>query len=518
MDLQDMLHYICYVLNDYESIHRRRSEDVFAAGTAVTQIAWDEDMANGKGDIALIRWPLESFLWDPTAEDIQDARAVFKLSWHPMSWFEAHYPEEAKYVNADSVTRKRVGMPESQRDMVQTDEDRAMLMEYWYRTYEHGKYYINVALAAGGALLEHKKHVYKHGMYPFVIDVHSTVEGSLAGDGLVMELAPMQRYINRYARYIDVNLRKSSKGRMLVRKNSGINRKDLADYDADLIEGDSIVQGEDWAWIQHEPLNSMITQQMLQMQTDLKQDSGANQFTRGETTGGVVSGKAIQALQEGGSKITNLRIETLSIGFKKICEQILWLIAQYYDDKRMTYITGRDGRAREVQVNPDIYFKGRDGKVGAPPYLVQIEVQRRDPVAVESQNQMFLQTYTMAAQAQQFFPLSSLIRILNFDGKDRILPIVEQNETFMQQMQSLQQQNMQMTEQMQQLQQDNDNLKATTMQMANTMANIGAISGQSGAPAGSKVAAAGGGRDTTAAMVDGVRAGLDNGGAINYLE
>ena len=42
---------------------------------------------------------------------------------------------------------------------------------------------------------------------------------------------------------------------------------------------DSVVQGEDWNWMQHAPLNRMIVQQMLQMQNDLKQDSGANQFT-----------------------------------------------------------------------------------------------------------------------------------------------------------------------------------------------------------------------------------------------
>lgn len=99
---------------------------------------------------------------------------------------------------------------------------------------------------------------------------------------MVTELVPMMRYINKYAKYIDTNLRMSSKARMLVRKNSGIDRNALADWNADMIEGDSVVQGEDWNWMQHAPLNNMIVQQMLMMQNDLKQDSGANQFTRGE--------------------------------------------------------------------------------------------------------------------------------------------------------------------------------------------------------------------------------------------
>ena len=44
--------------NDFEHMHYRRCEDFYGPGTAVTQIAWDPDMAYGKGEIALIRWPM----------------------------------------------------------------------------------------------------------------------------------------------------------------------------------------------------------------------------------------------------------------------------------------------------------------------------------------------------------------------------------------------------------------------------------------------------------------------------
>ena len=67
--------------NDFESLHRRRVEDCFAAGTAVTQVAWDPDLDHGRGNIALIRWPIEAFLWDPASENLQGGRAVFKVSW-----------------------------------------------------------------------------------------------------------------------------------------------------------------------------------------------------------------------------------------------------------------------------------------------------------------------------------------------------------------------------------------------------------------------------------------------------
>ena len=480
MDMQDAVQYILFRANRFEKMHKRRAEDFYGTGTAVTQICWDPDMDMGKGNIAIFRWPVEAFLWDPQAEDLQDARAVIKVSWHPLSWYRAHYPKTGKYVQPDEGMYNRVGVPETQQDLGGQDEDRAALFEYWYREYDANRkrYTINVAYVAGHALLAHDRDVYIHGMYPFVLDVHSTVEGQPVGDGLIVELINMMRYINKYARYIDTNLRMASKARMLVRKNSGIDREALADWSQDMIEGDRIVQGEDWAWLQHAPLNNMIVQQMLQMESDLKNDSGMNQFSRGESAGGIVSGKAILALQEAGNKIANMRMVTLNDGFVEICNHIIWLMAQFYTKDRMVMVTGNTGDRREINLNVRNFFgsdykKVRDGAM-PPPYTVQVEVDRRNPARVDAMNEMYMQAYTMAAQAQQNFPLSALFRIMNIDGKDRLLPIIEANERQQEQMMQLMQQAEAMNEQIQQLQKENQNLKVATMQSSNALANVGA--------------------------------------------
>lgn len=472
-DLQDAVRFVVYDVNNYEQIHRRRAEDLYASGTAIIQTVWDPTMNYGRGDIALIRWPVEAFLWDTKAENIQDSRACIKVSWHPLSWYAAHYPDKAMYVNAEDGQHNQVGMPESQKDMLGEDEGRAMLLEYWYRTFDakSKRYKINVAYCAGGALLEDHKDVYWHGMYPFDLDVHSTIEGSMVGEGLVKELAPMMRYINRYAKYIDTNLRMSSKGRILTRRGSGIDREALADWSKDMVEGDSIENGRDWAWMQHAPLNGMIVTQMLQMQNDLKQDSGANQFTRGETMSGITSGKAIASLQAAGGKITSLRTDTLNNGFREMVKKVIWLMAEYYDEDRMMLITGRDGKSRQVNVYSLFGHRGK-GAVEPPPYMVQIEINQKNPVRIEAQNEMFMQAYTMAAQAQQFFPLSSLFEMLNIDGKDRLLPVIRQNEQWQQQMQQMQQQMQQMQEANTQLTQERDSLRTATAQMSNALAGM----------------------------------------------
>ena len=478
-DLQDLVHYVVYCANDFEHTHYRRCEDFYGPGTAVIQVAWDPDMANGKGDIAIIRWPIEAFLWDPMADNIQDCRAVMKLSWHPMSYFRQHWPDTGRYVQADE--KKDLGKTEGQMDVEQAgDDERAMLIEYWWRTYnaKTHRYTISVAYAAGHALLEVAKDVYAHGMYPFNIDVHDSKEGSLVGEGLVHELVPMMRYINRYAAYADMNARMSSKGRLLVKRGAGIDADALTNLDNDVIEGDGIM-ADNIHWLESKPFNGTITQLMTMFQSDLKADSGANQFTRGETTGGIVSGKAINSLIQAGGKVASMRTEQLKYGFKNIIEQVIWLMAQYYKEERVIMITGREpGTRKELRIKPEELFgKKVKGAVNPPPYTVQIEVSSRDPQRIANQNQMFMEAFTMAAQTPNPMRLSDLFKILNLDGKDKILPVIEENEHYQEMMAQMQQQLEQAQMENEQLRADNDNLKSANEDAVNKMMESAARKG-----------------------------------------
>lgn len=477
-DLTDIVRFVM-ARNNYESIHRRRVEDCFCTGTAVTQVAWDRDMDGGKGNVAIFRWPVENFLWDPASENIQDARALFKVSWYPKSWYEQHYPDKAKDIGSDEGVYSNLGIPDSQDQSRPADEDKTMLVEYWYRLYNADKrrYTINVAYLAGGILLEDHKDVYNHGMYPFVLDVYTPIEGLPVGDGLIQECVPMMRYVNRYADYIDMNLRMSSKGRLLVDRNAGIDKDALLDWESDVVEGDRIDPSA-LQWMQTQPFTGAVTQQMLQLQTDIKQDSGQNQFTRGETAGGVTAASAISALQEAGGKITRLRTNVLNQGFRGIVEQVMWLISQFYDKNRVMYVTGdREGvnERREVRADPKRLF-GRNGQgvMPPPPYTVQVQVQRRNPLRQQAQNELFMQAYSMSAQAGQYFPLSVLFELLHVDGKERILPVLKQNEQAQMQMQQMQAQLEQQASQMQQMAQGMANLQEVNEKLMATQSQRGA--------------------------------------------
>ncbi len=496
-DMSDVVRFV-FNQNGYEELHRRRVEDYFI-GTSLTQIVWDDDMDHGKGNVAIIRWPIESFLWDPSAPDIQDARALIKVVFHPMSWYAAHYPDAAPYIGADGGDHGTLGVSEGVA-MLSGDEGQSMMLEYWYRRYDSKKrrYTINVAYLAGGALLENNTNVYNHGMYPFVMEAFNYIEGKPVGDGLIDQLAPMMRYVNRYAHYMDENARMSAKNRMLVRKNANLDVKALADFDENVVTGDNI-DDDAVRWFQSKPFNGIITQQMLQFQTDIKQDSGQSQWTRGETAGGVTAASAISALQEAGGKITREHTLMLNQGFKKIVEQVLWLVCQFYTERKEQMITGKDGKSREVLMSAE-HLRGDDlppedmppvellaqmdqmlpgagnslglgsrirqhaeekakrrrkrNNLAPPPYTVQVQVSRRNPLRIQAQNELYIQAYTMAAQAGQMFPLKVLFELLVVDGKDRIMPILEEVDQTTKMIQSLQQQ-------VAMLQESNANMKGT---------------------------------------------------------
>lgn len=469
-DLNDIVGYI-FQYNDYSSVHKIRAEDFLCTGTSIIQIMWDKDAQFGEGEVKMMRVPVEQFVWDPAEENIQDARALYKVSWHPMSWYEQHYPDYAKFIKPDEKSADAVG-EEINQDELLGDERKAMLIEYWYRTYNAHthKYTINVVYCAGRALLGKHENVYAHGLYPFVVDVYTHIEGLPVGEGMVMELAPMMRYINRYAKYMDANIRASAKTRLLVRRDSGIDPAVVADWNNDIIEGDRIT-ADNIQFMTSPPLSNLSLNLMLQMQSDLKMDSGQNQFQRGETTGGVTAASAIQTMQETGAKQSRMRVGILKDGFKRITEQILWLISEFYDEKRVMRITGKDGVLRSINASPSRLMNKTVGRaVPPPPYLVRVDVERMNPNVISSQNQLFIDAYKMSVESGTPMPLSTLFRILNVDGKDKITPVIDAAENMAQTMQMLAQQNQQLQQTVEEQQKSIDGLKNSLINIDNKSA------------------------------------------------
>ncbi len=451
--LTDLVQYV-WEVNNFSRTSRERYEDSFIAGTSALQYVWDPDASYGKGEIAVILCPVESLEWDYLASHIQRGRAVFKKNWYPRSYYQQHWPDEEKYIGSGAWSRREVerGVPYSAGD----DDEEIMLLEYWYRLYDKKtrRYRIHVAYIAGDALLyasEIKKPdgLYMHGLYPFVLDVHTRVLNKAHGRGMVIEMLPMQRAINRYAMYVDENARINTKQRMLYTEQSGINVEDLQDLNKQLVMGDTI--GENHIrWFPELKLPSSVQGQMFSFVDMMKQDSGQSAFNRGEYGGGITAAAAINPLIEMGNKTSRFRTEVFKEGLKEGVEQILWLIKQFYKKDRVVSIVGDSGAYKEITVD------GMFDKSDLMPYAVRIQIQRKNPMRVQAENNLIMQLFNAAAQQDQSLDVELMIKLLQVDGKDRFLAAIreikaQQEQSALVQLEGMAQENQMMAQQMGQL-------------------------------------------------------------------
>ena len=201
-----------------------------------------------------------------------------------------------------------------------------------------------------------------------------------------------------------------------------------------------------------------------------------------------------------------MRTEQLKYGFKQLVEQILWLIYQFYDDGKVMMVTGKQGKRAVTYDSKTMFGKKGKNNLPPPPYSVEIEISSRDPQRVANQNQMFMEAYSMAAQTPYPIRLSSLLKMCNLDGKDRIIPVIEADEKYNEQMLQMQQQMEQMQAQLEQLQHEKENLQKTGMAMKNTLNTIGRRKGNN-VPADVKIAGTESDQ-TTSAIVDTARSRL----------
>ena len=424
--LTDIVQYV-FGINDFPRLNRERIEDNFIAGTSALQYVWDPDANAGKGDIAIIVCPIESIEWDYASRELQQSRAVFRKSWYPRSYFDQHYPDKADYIRSAVYFRSDVEGVGPQTSVADED-DEILLLEYWYRVFdaEKRRYVIHVAYIAGDCLLyssekAHPEGIYQHGRYPFVFDVYTRVYNQMHGNGMVMELAPMQRAINRYAQYIDDNARINSRNRILYDDASGINEDDLKNLTKQLVKGDNISDNH-IRWFPESRLSPSVQANMYGFIDMMKQDSGQTQFNRGETAGGVTAMGAIQSLQEAGNKTSRFRTEVFKYGTKEGVEQILWLVKQFYKNDKIITIVGDNGKIK------DIHTKDLFGGEEIMPYAVRIQIQRNNPLRVQAENDLIMQLFNAAAQQNQALDIGLMIRLLQVDGKDRFLKAIEEEK------------------------------------------------------------------------------------------
>ena len=438
-EMDDVVSFVLYRAG-WPGKYQTLMEDAIVTGTGVAQVFWDENSEEGEGMVNVLAWHPEDFYPDPMYEDIQDGRGCFKATRTSVAWVEEHYPHAKGYVTGDEYAKE-----ESDDRQTPEGDTRVTLLEFWYKKYDAAtkRTHIHMAQAAGRALLfstetgygaesAYPEGLYAHGEYPFVLYKYRDAWRKPFGTGLIHDYYDTQTAIDRYAKYIDDNARESSVQRHFIRRGSGVNPDDVADLRKTIIEWEGNDIREVMQTVQAAPINGQVYEMMRYLADTMKQDCGQNQFTRGEGGLNVTAGTAIHYLQEAGGKITRWHGERFKDAFRKMVEQILWVLSEYMEPGRKLRIIGgwnSSGGMREriiELVAPD----KRGGALPRPAYTVRVQVQRGNPNQIQADNEFLMQAVKICADAGTPLPPDAVIRLMEgYRSKDGVLRAMRESAT-----------------------------------------------------------------------------------------
>ena len=438
-EMDDVVSFVLYRAG-WPGKYQTLMEDAIVTGTGVAQVFWDENSEEGEGMVNVLAWHPEDFYPDPMYEDIQDGRGCFKATRTSVAWVEEHYPHAKGYVTGDEYAKE-----ESDDRQTPEGDTRVTLLEFWYKKYDAAtkRTHIHMAQAAGRALLfstetgygaesAYPEGLYAHGEYPFVLYKYRDAWRKPFGTGLIHDYYDTQTAIDRYAKYIDDNARESSVQRHFIRRGSGVNPDDVADLRKTIIEWEGNDIREVMQTVQAAPINGQVYEMMRYLADTMKQDCGQNQFTRGEGGLNVTAGTAIHYLQEAGGKITRWHGERFKDAFRKMIEQILWVLSEYMEPGRKLRIIGgwnSSGGMRERIIEliaPD----KRGGALPRPAYTVRVQVQRGNPNQIQADNEFLMQAVKICADAGTPLPPDAVIRLMEgYRSKEGVLRAMRESAT-----------------------------------------------------------------------------------------
>lgn len=426
-------------------------------GMAVIETMWDETLDGGEGDVDLQVWQPDDIWFDPMCEDIQDGRAVFKVSYHTPSWFAEHYPD--KISRMYEATSAFAGLESAY--VPDKASQTIPLVEAWCRRWDAKakKYTVHMYKLAGGAVLENseknkntRKGMYNHGEYPFIASYYERIPGTPWGLGPLDYLSPVQEYISEMDDLILQNTKASAKPRAIVSKASGLDIQKFANGDEQILEVNGDVQSA-VMWETGQPLNPVALQMYINKTETLKTESGQNAASRGEVPGSVTAASAINMLQSAGFKRANLSQYNLNTAFEQAVRQLVSCMMQFYTKERVFRQRGSLLESDSVYTfDPKAYKKNGHEWL----YDLEVKVQRESTFQTAYLNQTILSFVQMGAM-----DVSDAVMLMDIPNKDASMLAIQRYNKIKQTMEMLMQRVKQLEGEKMAAQQENMELMET---------------------------------------------------------
>ncbi len=399
----------------YEREYRRLVHDLLVGGYMVQEVGYDPALNNGLGGAFIRHADNRGVLFDPLCTDIQDGRAVFKFAVRTREWLSARFP--AYDGDSDGYAQQSV-MEDS---LLTADRTKtALLLEYWWREYDEktGGCRVHMAQLAGGQVLLDSRELkpqgyFSNGQYPFIVTPLFTRKGSPLGLGLVDMFAAQQQYADKLDQIVLKNALMASHNKLLITEASGFDADDLRDWAKEVHTGESL---NGVSWFATPPLPSYIMQYIRGMLESIKEESGANDFSRGGTAGGITAASAIAALQEMSSKRARMASRQMHEAYRDAVRMEIEVEREFNLLPRVVSVA-MDGQVQRRVFDGSMLTRALpDGRSLPVEFSISIKVQKENRWSVISQNELVLQMIQLGVLRPD-----QAVELMHFDGKEQVL-------------------------------------------------------------------------------------------------
>lgn len=454
--------------NDYEKIYRSMGWDICIDGAAITGVFWDSSKHDGMGDVVISNVDVHNIFWKPGISDIQESDKVYVVSLEDIESVRRKWPKIAdkvgpqdtgivtKYIHDDNVDyssccevinlyyKKTVLDPVYLPGL---DEEGNIVQ---VKIHEIPRTVLHLAIIVGSELAfcsenepGYEKGFYHHGKYPFVVRKLFPIKDSPWGFGYLDIMKNPQRDIDKLDQAIIRNALMRAKPRYWGRKNSNINMMQFADWNQEIVEVGAGELGEAVRKIDIDDVPGGIMNHYAAKIDELKETSGNRDFSQGSTSSGVTAASAIAALQEAGSKLSRDINKELYRGSREEYYLVIELIRQFYTEPRSFRVEDSQNDYRFLLysnagiVEQDTLLPDGTVRHRVPLFDILVTAEKQSPFSRAAQNETAKELYGMGLfQPENATPALVCLDMMDFEGKDKVIQQVQQNNMMMQQFQT----------------------------------------------------------------------------------
>ena len=450
---------------DAEQVYNTAGYDFLIDGTAITSVLWDPMAHDGMGDIKKTNVDIHNVFWQPGIEDIQQSKYFFDVSVADVNDVKLQYPDIADRIGGG----KQGFITEYIHDDNINHQNDIEIINCYYKKLEMRPVLINIdpqtvaqhlvpreilhmAIIIGDQCVfcsednpEYQDGFYKHGKYPYVFRKCFPVKDSPCGFGYLDIMKYPQRDIDKLDQAIMKNTMMKAKPRWWIKKNADINKEAFADWNEEIVEVGSGDLGSAVQQMDVDTLPAIVETHLEAKIDELKEISGNRDFSQGSTASGVTAASAIAALQEAGSKLSRDINKAMYRGSREEYYLEIELIRQFYTEPRTFRIDDGSGRYEymdysNVNIAPQDITTPEGTRHKKSIFDLEVSAEKQSPFSRASQNETAKELYQMGLFAPDN-ATSALVCLdmMEFEGKEKIKQQIQQNDTFMQQFQQMQQ-------------------------------------------------------------------------------